>query len=135
MLLKIPCRGAYLQCPDMSSKLTRSKKFTNVMTRLSQGEVEIESGRWGMILFNEPRHSQLGSGNGAEVVEACGGRLSLRREKLVGDKGCAEPEEQEETCVGRNFGETKSKSTSWIPNHEEETRRTETWIKLRVRRG
>ena len=65
-----------------------------MMTRLSQGEVEIESGRWGMILVNEPRHSQLGYGNGAEVEEACGGRLSLRREKLVSEKGCAEPEQQ-----------------------------------------
>ena len=119
-------------CPQ---KIMRTKKFTNVMTRKSQGEVEIESGRWRMILVNEPRHSQLGSGNGAEVVEAYGGRFSLRREKTCWRKGCAEPEEQEETCVGRNFGETKSKSITWTTNHEEKTRRTETWIKLRVRRG
>ena len=103
-------------------KMMRTKKLTNVMTRMLQGEVEIESGRWRMILVNEPRHSQPGSGNGAEVVEACGGRLSLRRETLVGDEGCAEPEEQEETCVGRNFGETKSKSITWITNHEEKTK-------------
>ena len=58
----------------------------------------------------------------------------MRMEQLVGEQGCGESKGKEEPRGDRNLGETRVTSVTWFTSEEKNKRRTETWIKLQVRR-
>ena len=90
-------------------RVARMKKFVSEITMMMGGEVDIEGAHW-CILVNESQQPQRDYKEcriwkWRRRVEVRDRLLSVRKEELVGEQGCGESEEQEESRGDGYLGE------------------------------
>ena len=112
-------------------------KLVDAMTMMIQGHVELESGHQCMLLVNDiQNHNEMEDKAGSVTrtdVESTR-RTPVGQRGLVCQQVCGESEEQEESRVERNLGETKSKIIAWRTREERIKWKLEAWIEKNTSR-